>query len=78
VARAQIERFLRDVRRRHAAIAVAAFFLQREEFQLLADHHAVRHPQRKARADIRREGEKLHLLADLAMVALLRFLEPVR
>ncbi len=65
------------MRRRHAAIAVRAFFLQRQEFQLLADHHAVGHPQRQARADIGREGEKLQLAAELAMVALLRFFQPV-
>ncbi len=44
VARTVIKRFLGDVRRRHAAIAVFALFLQREEFQFLADHHAVGHP----------------------------------
>ena len=36
--------FLRDVRSGDAAIALFALFLDREEFQLLPDHHAVRHP----------------------------------
>ena len=73
MARAVIKRFLGDVRGGDAAIAVFALFLQRQEFQLLADHHAVGHPQRQAGADIRREGEKLKLLAQLAMVAFLGF-----
>ena len=64
------------MRRRHADIAILALFLQRQKFQFLADYHAVRHPQRQAGADIGREGEKLHLLADLAMIAFFRFLEP--
>ena len=78
VARAVIERFLGDVRRGDAAIAVLALFLQRQEFQLLADHHAVGHPERQAGADIGREGEELQLAAELAMVALFRFLQPVQ
>ena len=75
VTRAEVERLLGNVRRRHAVVAVLALFLQGEEFQLLADHHAIGHPQRKTCSDIRREGEQLEVLADAAMVALLRFLD---
>ena len=77
MARTDVERFLRDFRSGDALVAVAALFLRRKEFEFLADHHAVRHPERKSCADIGREGEELEVAADLAMVALFHFLEPV-
>src|SRR5258706_6929200 len=78
VARTDVERLLGDVRSSHAPIAFATLFLHRQELQLLPDDHAVRHPQRKAGADVGREREELEVLADAAMVALLLLLESLK
>ena len=56
---------------------VTIFFLDfaEELLETVSESGAFGKPQRQTGTDIRRESEKLHLLAELAVVAFLGFLE---
>ena len=71
----EIHVFACEVRRAHAVVAAGELRLFRELLQFLDEHRATRQPQRQAGAHVVVEREKLQLLAELAMVALLRLLE---
>jgi hypothetical protein len=74
VPRAVVEVFLGDLRGRDAYIAVP-LLLKGEELELLAYHHALGQPERQASSNLGREAEEPELGADLAVIALLRFLD---
>src|SRR5690242_11006950 len=78
VMRADVERFLRDLWRGDALVALAALLVDRKKFQLLPYDHALRHPERQTRSDVRREGEELEVLADATVIALLLFLDALQ
>src|SRR5437868_2902667 len=65
----------RDVRRVHTLINSSELRFLCELLQFPGDDRAAREEHRETWADIVIENEKLQLLAKLAMVALLRFLE---
>ena len=60
-----------DMRAHHLHISGLALHLLQELLQLFAHGCAVRQPDRQASPHLRRESEKLHFLANLAMVAFL-------
>src|SRR5215469_5941663 len=61
------------MRCRNTAVPVLALLLQREKFEFLADHHAVRHPEWQAGAYVGRKGEELEFLSDATVIPLLGF-----
>jgi hypothetical protein len=75
VAACFVQLFTRQVRSPHAHIARGKLRLLRELFEFLDDGGAAREPERQAGADVVVEGEELEFFAELAVVALLRFLE---
>src|SRR4051794_39228214 len=70
-----VETFAREVRRSNPLITGGELRFSRQLLEFVDDGRAARKPQREAGADVVVEGEKLQFLAELAMVALLRFLE---
>ena len=75
VAGGHIEFLAADVRGDDLQVAVFGLLLPEEVLQGVAERRALREPQRKARTHALGEGEELHLLADLAVVALLGLLQ---
>src|SRR5437763_17213251 len=67
--------FTREIRGANALIPGSELRFFRELFEFVDDGGAAREPKREAGADVVVEGEKLEFLAELAMVALLCFLE---
>ncbi len=61
--------------RPHPLIPAGEFGLLGQPFQLLDQNGALRQPEREAGTDILVEGEELQLLAQLAVIALLRLLD---
>ena len=70
-----VQAFACDVRRADALITGSELGFFRELLQFFGDDCAARQKHRKTGADIVVENEKLQFLAELAMIALLRFLE---
>ena len=75
MAAVQEQVFLGQVRRAHALVAGLELHLLRQLLQLLDHDAAVGQPERQARPDLIVEDEDLQVLAQLAMVALLRLLQ---
>ena len=75
VAGGHIEFLAADMRGDDLQIAVFGLLLPEEVLQGVAERRALREPQGQARAHALGEGEEFHLLADLAVVALLGLLE---
>jgi len=69
-----VEFLLGDVRDTDAHVAARVAQFPDESVQLVAHLRAARRPERKARTHEFTEREEVHLLSDLAVVALLRFL----
>jgi hypothetical protein len=75
VPRAVVKVLLGDLRGRDTHVAVPPLLLKREELELLAHHHALGQPERKASTHVGRKGEEPELGADLAVMALLLLLD---
>ena len=75
VAAGHIQQLVADVRRDHLLVAVALLDLGQHVLQAVAQRGTLGQPQGQTLAHILREGKQLHLLADLAVVALLGLLE---
>ena len=75
VAGSHIELLAADVGRDHLLVAVALLNLLKEILQAQTQRRALREPDRQALAHHIAEHEELHLLADLAVVALLGFFQ---
>ena len=71
----QIQAFARDVRRENALITGSELSFFRELFQFFGDDCAARQKHWQPRSDIIVENEQFQFPAELAMIALLRFLE---
>ena len=67
-----------DVRRVHRLIAALEQFVLDEGLQQAAHDRPLRHPQDQAAADRLADGEQLELLAEHAVVALLRLFDLVQ
>ena len=75
VARRAVEIELSDVRREHLAVALPSKVVADEVLEFLPDDGAARRPEDEALADLFVHVEEPQFLAQLAVVALLRFLE---
>ena len=75
VAAGLVEFELADVRREDLRVALLAQLFADEVLQLLTHDRALGHPEDEALADLLVDGEEAEFAAQLAMVALLRFLE---
>ena len=70
-----VKAFARDVRRANALITGGELGFFRELFQFLGDDCAARQKHWQTRAHVIVENEQFQFASELAMVALLRFLE---
>src|SRR5436309_2021726 len=75
MAALKVQAFASDVRRPHPLIARRKLRFFRQLLEFLDDGGAAREPERQAGADVIIEGEKLELLAEFAVVALLRLIQ---
>ena len=75
VSRGDVEALVADVRGDDLLVAVLLLYLAQELLEAVAQGGAFGEPQGQAGADVAAEGEELHLLAELAVVALLGLLE---
>ena len=58
------------MRRDHLLVTVFLLHFTQESLQTISQHGTLRQPHRESRTNRLREHEQLHLLTDLAMIAL--------